>query len=95
VGEVREKVRGATVHKRGRKYKHDRLYLQSINSIKHHYRRHLGFWFFIVPSSMGRKQAGISKKDNAFAVIGNLATYTTLNNHNDNASVCNTERRKD
>ncbi len=44
---------------------------------------------------MGRKQAGISKKDNAFAVIGNLATYTTLNNHNDNASVCNTERRKD
>jgi hypothetical protein len=27
--------RGATVHKRGRKYQHDRLYLQSINSIKH------------------------------------------------------------
>ncbi len=28
-----EKVRGALVHKRGRKYKHDWLYLQSINSI--------------------------------------------------------------
>ncbi len=30
-----EKVRGALVHKRGRKYQHDWLYLQSINSIKH------------------------------------------------------------
>ncbi len=28
-------VRRALVHKRGRKYQHDRLYLQSINSIKH------------------------------------------------------------
>ncbi len=30
-----EKVRGALVHKRGRKYQHGWLYLQSINSIKH------------------------------------------------------------
>jgi hypothetical protein len=41
-----EKVRGALVHKRGRKYQHDVLYLQSINSIKH--RWHLGFGVFIV-----------------------------------------------
>jgi len=35
VGEVnREKVRGAIVHKAGSKYQHDRLYLQSINTIK-------------------------------------------------------------
>ncbi len=27
--------RGATVHNRGRKFRHDYLYLQSINSIKH------------------------------------------------------------
>ncbi len=34
-GEVTsEKVREALVHKKGRKYQHDRLYLQSINSIK-------------------------------------------------------------
>jgi hypothetical protein len=39
----REKVRGAIVHKAGRKYQHDWLYLQSINSIKHQWRRHLGF----------------------------------------------------
>ncbi len=31
-----EKVRGALVPKRGRKYQHDWLYLQSINSIRHH-----------------------------------------------------------
>ncbi len=31
---TRQKVRGALVHKRGRKYQHDWLYLQSINSIK-------------------------------------------------------------
>ncbi len=30
-----EKVRGAQVHKRGRKYQHDLLYHQSINSIKY------------------------------------------------------------
>ncbi len=34
-----EKVRGAQVHKRGRKYQHQR---QSINSIKHQKRRQLG-----------------------------------------------------
>jgi hypothetical protein len=32
---TREKVRGAIVHKASRKYQHDYLYLQSINSIKH------------------------------------------------------------
>jgi hypothetical protein len=32
---TKEKVRGAIVHKAGRKYQHDCLYLQSINSIKH------------------------------------------------------------
>jgi hypothetical protein len=31
---TREKVRGAIVHKAGRKYQHDRMYLQSINSSK-------------------------------------------------------------
>jgi hypothetical protein len=31
---TREKVRGAIVHKAGRKYQHDLLYLQSINSSK-------------------------------------------------------------
>jgi hypothetical protein len=30
-----EKVRGAIIHKRGRKYQHDWLYLQSINSFIH------------------------------------------------------------
>ncbi len=38
--------REATVHKRGRKYQHDRLYLQAIISL---FRRHLGFGVFIVP----------------------------------------------
>jgi hypothetical protein len=33
--QTREKVRGAVVQKAGRKYQHDWLYLQSINSIKH------------------------------------------------------------
>ncbi len=33
---TREKIRGAIVHKAGRKYQHDWLYLQSINSIKRH-----------------------------------------------------------
>jgi hypothetical protein len=32
---TREKVIGAIVNKAGRKYRHDSLYLQSINSIKH------------------------------------------------------------
>jgi hypothetical protein len=32
---TREKVRGAIVHKAGRKYQHDLLYLQSLNSVKH------------------------------------------------------------
>ncbi len=41
-----EKVRGAIVHKAGRKYQHDWLYLQPVNSIKHQNRRHLGFGFF-------------------------------------------------
>jgi hypothetical protein len=40
------------VHKRGRKYLHGRLYLQSINSIKHQLRRHLGFGVFIAIWSM-------------------------------------------
>jgi hypothetical protein len=47
-----EKVRGALVHKRGQKYQHDWLGLQSINSIKHQKRRHLGFGVFIVIWSM-------------------------------------------
>ncbi len=42
-----EKVRGALVYKRGRKYEHDWLYLQSINYIKNQLRRHLGFGVFI------------------------------------------------
>jgi hypothetical protein len=45
---TREKVRGAIVHKAGRKYQHYWLYLQSINFIKHQLRRHLGFGVFIV-----------------------------------------------
>ncbi len=45
---TREKVRGAIVHKAGRKYQHDWLYLQSLNSIKHQERRHLGFSVFKV-----------------------------------------------
>jgi hypothetical protein len=32
---TKEKVRGAIFHKANRKYQHDRLYLQSVNSIKH------------------------------------------------------------
>ncbi len=32
---TRQKVRGTIVHKAGRKYQHDWLYLQSINSTKH------------------------------------------------------------
>jgi hypothetical protein len=32
---TREKVRGAIVQKDGRKYQHDWMYLQSMNSIKH------------------------------------------------------------
>jgi hypothetical protein len=36
---TREKVRWATVHKAGRKYQHDRMYLESINSIKLHTRK--------------------------------------------------------
>jgi hypothetical protein len=48
-----EKVRGALVHTRGRKYQHDWLYLQSINSIKHQWRRHLGFGVFTDFWSMG------------------------------------------
>ncbi len=42
-----EMIRGALVHKRVRKYQHDWLYLQSINSIKHQQRRHLGFGVYI------------------------------------------------
>jgi hypothetical protein len=41
------KGRGAIVHKRGRKYQHEWLYLQSLNSIKRQWRRHLGFGVFI------------------------------------------------
>ncbi len=44
---------GTTVHKKGRKYQHDWLYLQSIKSIEHQLRRHLGFGVLIAPSSMG------------------------------------------
>ncbi len=51
-GEGQREGRRAAVHKRVRKYQHDWLYLQSINSIKHQLRRHLGFCVFIVPSSM-------------------------------------------
>ncbi len=42
---TRDKIRRSQVHKRGRKYQHDWLYLQSINSIKH--QRHLRFGVFI------------------------------------------------
>jgi hypothetical protein len=37
-GGAREKVRGALVHKRGRKYQKKRLFLQSINSIRENLR---------------------------------------------------------
>jgi hypothetical protein len=47
-----EKVRGALVHKRGRKYQRDWLYLQYIRYIKHQSRRHLGFGVFNVIWSM-------------------------------------------
>ncbi len=48
---TREKVRVAIVYKAGRKYQHDWLYLQSVNSIKHQKRRHLvlGFLLLISP----------------------------------------------
>ncbi len=42
-----EKIRGALGQIRGRKYQHDWLHLQSINSLKHQKRRHLGFVIFI------------------------------------------------
>jgi hypothetical protein len=45
---TREKNRGAIVYIAGRKYEHDWLYLQSIKSSKHQWRRHLGFCVFIV-----------------------------------------------
>jgi hypothetical protein len=44
--------RGATVHKSGRKYQHDWLYLQSINSIKTPVKTTIMVFVFIVPSSM-------------------------------------------
>jgi hypothetical protein len=44
---TRDKIRGAIVDKRGRKYQHDWLSRQSINSIKHQKRRHLEFGVFI------------------------------------------------
>ncbi len=49
--------RGTIVHKTGSKYQHNWLYctyLQSINSIKHQKRRHLGYGVFIVIWSMAR-----------------------------------------
>ncbi len=49
---TREKVRGTMVHKAGRRYQHDWLYLQSINSIKHQKRRNLGFGVFKVNKSL-------------------------------------------
>ncbi len=53
-GSTSEKVRGSLIQKRGRKYQHDRLYLQSINSIKHQLRQHLWSGVFIVIWSMQR-----------------------------------------
>ncbi len=50
--------RAALVHKRGRKYQHDWLYLQSINSVKHLWRRQLGFGVFIVIWSMCWSESG-------------------------------------
>jgi hypothetical protein len=44
-------VRGALVHKRGRKYQH-LLIVSPVYSIKHQYRRHLGFGVFIDILSM-------------------------------------------
>ncbi len=40
------------VHKRGRKYQRDWIYLQSMNSIKQQLRRHLGFGVFLVICTM-------------------------------------------
>ncbi len=49
VGELtrsRKKVRGAIVHKAGRKYQHDGLYLQSIKVYRHKYSTETGFLNF-------------------------------------------------
>jgi hypothetical protein len=44
---TREKIRGAIVHKAGRKYQHDSLYLQSIISNKHQPQSSFKGQFFI------------------------------------------------
>ena len=48
--------RGALVYKRGQKYQHIWLYVRSINSIKQHQRRHLGFDVFIVTGILSMLQ---------------------------------------
>jgi hypothetical protein len=42
--EIIREVRGTMLHKAGRKYEHDSLYLQSINSVKH--KGDIGVWCF-------------------------------------------------
>ncbi len=51
------KVRGALIHKRGRKYRHDWLYLQSINSIKHQVKTTFRVWCLYRYLVHGEKQA--------------------------------------
>jgi hypothetical protein len=48
-GEMNQReVRKAIVHKAGRKYQHDCLYLQSINSIKHQLKTTFSFGVCVV-----------------------------------------------
>ncbi len=58
--------RGATVHKRGRKYQQELLYLQSINSIKHQWRRHglnyLEVFMFRLGSDVLDKARNVTQK---------------------------------
>jgi hypothetical protein len=47
-GQPVRRLEGRYSSQEGSKYQHDWLYLHSINSIKHQYRRHLGFAVFII-----------------------------------------------
>jgi hypothetical protein len=53
VGEPVRRLEGALVHKRGRKYQHHWLYLQSIKSIKHQLKTTFRDWCLIDIWSMG------------------------------------------
>ncbi len=76
--------RGALVYKWGRKYQHDWLYLQSINSIKRQKRRQLGFGVFIVIWSMDTRTE-IYKKLN---VPGDRELFTVHIKIHVNRKIC-------